>query len=113
MQSIRIDVSRDGALADDGHTLLDRLTGADAARELCVDGLSTVVRTHGTEAAFRVLVALQTVVHDRPVRVHVHLDPDGVDARTVRTLANPLDLVVRIDGDEPILIRGDAGDPLT
>lgn len=105
----RVDVAREGVLAADGLTLLDRLAvDGTESTAVCVEGLTTIVREQGTEVAFRVLVALQTIARHRPLRIHVHLDPDPVGPRTRRTLAQAVDSVVRYDGDDPIVVRDEA-----
>lgn len=112
---VRLDLSVDGALAADGLTVLDRLSAVDppGTQAVCVDGLSDVLRRHGTEAAFRVTVALRAVIHGRSGSVHVHIDPATADARTLRILATPFDAVVRFEPDGPVIVRAADGDPLS
>ena len=103
--ALRVDLSRNGALGALGETLLDRLDASAGTDRVCVDGLTAVVRDRGTETAFRVLLALRAAVRGRQGRVHVHLDPARVDARTRRTLAHGVDAVVRFDGTDPVVVR--------
>lgn len=102
---VRVDLVTDGALAADGLTLLDRVTDrAHDIHHLCVSGLDDVVRDNGTESAFRVLVALHTVVRRQPWGAHVHLDPESLGARTIRTLAVPVDAVIRFTDGQPVIV---------
>lgn len=111
--ALRVDLSRNGALAALDQTLLDRLEPSSAdTHRVCVAGLTAVVRDRGTETAFRVLLTLRAAVRGRPWRVHVHLDPASVDARTRRTLAHGVDAVVRYDGTDPVVVRDPVSGPL-